>query len=227
MLALAAVCLLAGPSLSNPWDRGAAGVRHGEWLLLADDVTEEDLDNMTISEIRALEKQEMEKIQNMTPAEIRDLREQKRQETENLAMAETREQNQDRMPRDRNGGWNKMAGNFWGIEPSAGPDAGGCRTGCRMGAFEGLDDRMWMLLVDDETRDDLENMTLKEIDELRQQKVQELEGMTLSEIRELKVQKMQEFENATLSEVNDQGPRMNGRGGPFAGHQFRGGGRFR
>jgi hypothetical protein len=60
ILALAAICLMVLPAPSNHWDRSAAGIYHGGWMLLADDLTEE-------------------KINNMTPAEIEDLKEQKMQ----------------------------------------------------------------------------------------------------------------------------------------------------
>ena len=66
ILALAAICLLAVlavPALSNSWDRGAVGIHHGGWLLLADDVTKEDLNNMTLAEIKDLKQQKMQELQ--------------------------------------------------------------------------------------------------------------------------------------------------------------------
>ncbi len=50
-----------------------------------------------------------------------------------------------------------------------------------------------MLLVDDVTIDNLQNMTPSDIDDLRAQKMQELQNMTLAEIDDLKGQRMQEF----------------------------------
>lgn len=221
LLALAAICLLSNPSLSNHWDRDVAGSPHSGWLLLADDITTEELDNMTLSEIKALKQQEMKDIQNMTLSEIRDLREQKKQELENMTLAEIQEKKQDGVPRGQNRGGHRMAGYFGGIGPDTIPELGDGRVGCPMGGFAGLHGGIWMLLVEDATRDDLENMTLAQIDELRQQKMQELENMTLSEIRDLKEQKMQEFKNMTLAEIKEQRPQMNGRGGPFMGFQLR------
>src|SRR5512143_3394271 len=90
ILALAAICLLAVPALSNHWDNNrwdsGAGIHQGGWLLLADDVTEEDLNNMTLAEIKELREQKMQELQNMTPAEIQELRAQKVQEFENMTL---------------------------------------------------------------------------------------------------------------------------------------------
>lgn len=226
ILALAAICLLAVPALSNHWDRGAAGIHHGGWLLLADNITEEELDNMTLAEIRSLKQQEMQELQNMTLSEIQDLREQKRSELENMTLAEIQEKKQDGVPRGQNRGGHNMAGYIGGFGPAAGTELVDGRARCQMGGFAGLHGGMWMLLVDDATRDDLENMTLAQIDELRQQKMQELENMTLSEIRDLREQKIQEFENMTLAEIKEQRPQMNGHGGPFMGFQLRQGNDF-
>lgn len=223
ILALAAICLLAvlaAPALSNPWDRGAAGIHHGGWMLLADDVTEEDLNNMTLGEIKDLKEQKMQELQNMTPAEIQDLREQKRQELENMTLSEIQDIRQNRAHRGQDMVGHGMAGYFGGFGPAAGPEFCYGRAGCRMGGFAGLHGGMWMLLVDDATRDNLQNMTLSEIDDLRQQKIEELESMTLAEIQDLREQKMQEMQNMTLAELKEQSPRMGGRGGPFMGFGF-------
>jgi hypothetical protein len=217
ILALAAICLLAIPALSNHWDRGVAGIHHGGWLLLADDITEEQLDNMTLAEIRALKQREMQELQNMTLAEIRDLREQKRSELENMTLAEIQEKKQDGVLRGQSRGSHGLAGNLGGFGPAAEPEFVYGQAGCQMSGFAGSHGGMWMLLVDDATRNDLENMTLAQIDELRQQNVQELENMTLSEIRDLREQKMPEFENMTLAEFKEQRPQMNGHAGLFMG----------
>jgi hypothetical protein len=68
---------------------------------------------------------------------------------------------------------------------------------------DGLYGDMWMLLVDDATKDNFQNMTLSEIEELREQKMQELRNMTLAEIDDLRELKMQEFENMTLAQLNE------------------------
>ncbi len=202
---LAVICLLASPALSNHWDRSAADMHNGGWLLLADDKTAEDLNNMTLAEIKALKQQEMQKIQNMTPSEIRALREKNMQGMENMTLAELQGKRNGGMQRGQNRDGHEMAGNF---------DGYGC-AGSPMGELLGI--HGWTLLLDDSTRDNLENMTLKQIDELRSQKVEELQNMTLSEIRELREQRMQELQNMTLSEIEAQRSQMEGRGGPFMG----------
>jgi hypothetical protein len=222
ILALAAICLLAAlavPALSNLWDRGAAGmavgIHHGGWLLLADDITEEDINNMTLAEIKDLKQQKIQELRNMTPAQIQDLREQKRQELENMTLSEIREVRQNRAQRGQDMVGRGVAGYFGGVGPLAGPEFCYGQAGCRMGGFAGLHGGMWMLLVDDATRDNLQNMTLSEIDDLRQQKMDELEGMTPAEIRDLREQKMQELQNTTIAELKEQRPQMGGRGGPW------------
>jgi phosphoribosylformylglycinamidine (FGAM) synthase PurS component len=223
ILALAAICLLSAlavPALSNPWGKGAAGIHHGGWLMLADDVTEEDLNNMTLAEIKDLKQQKMQELQNMTPAEIQDLRERKWQELENMTLSEIRDVRQNRAQRGQNVVGRGMAGYFGGFGPAAGLEICYGQAGCKMSGFAGPHGGMWMLLVDDATRDNLQNMTLSEIDDLRQQKMQEFESMTLAEIRDLKEQKMQDLQNTTLSELKEQRPRMSGRGGPFMGFGF-------
>ncbi len=201
ILALAAISLLAMPALSNHWnnnhwDRGTAGICQGGWLLLADDIVAKDLNNMTLAEIQSLREQKMQELMNMTPAEIQKLREQKVQKIENMTLAGIRDMRQD-----------------WALK-------GRYLVGH---GFAGLHGGMWMLLVDNATRDNLQNMTLSEIDGLRQQKMQELMNMTSAEIQNLRAQKIQALQNTTLSELKEQRSQMCGWGGPFMwpGHHGR------
>jgi len=209
ILTLAAISLLVVPALS---DRGIAGIHHGGWMLLVDDLTEEELGSMTLAEIKDLKDQKMQELQNMTPAEIRELREQKceqaRQELENMTISELRDMRQNRAFKCRNG---------WGFGPAF--EFGFCdrQSGCQRGGFAGHQAGMWMLLVDEATRENLQNMTLDEIEELKQQKMAELEDMTLAEIKELRAQKIQELESMTLAELKEQRSQMGRWGGPFTG----------
>ncbi len=212
ILTLAAICLMAVPALSNQWDRGIAGIHHGGWMLLVGDLTEEELNSMTLAEIKDLKEQKMQELQNMTPAEIRELREQKieqkRQELENMTISEIRDMRQD-------GAFGSLNG--WGFGLASGLEFCDGRAGCQRGGFAGPLAGMWMLLVDDATRDDLQNMTVDEIEELKQQKTAELEDMTLGEIKELRDQKMQEFESMTLAELKEQRSQTGRWGGPLMG----------
>jgi DNA-binding transcriptional regulator YiaG len=200
ILALAAICLLAVPALSSHWNnnhgcRGAAGVCQGGWLLLADDITAKDLNNMTFAEIKELRQQKMQELQNMTPAEIQNLMDQKRQEIENMTFAEIRDMRRDLALKSR-----YLVGD----------------------GFAGLHGGTWMLLVDDATRDNFQNMTRAEMDKLRQQKLQELQNMTPAEIQDLRELKVQELRNTTISELKVQRPQMLGWGGPFVGLRHHG-----
>lgn len=219
---LAAICLLATPALSHPWVGGAAGVRHGGYLLIEDNISEEELNNMTLAEIKALKQQKIEALWNMTPAEIQDLRAQKRLALENMTLAEIQKQKdrQDRDPIGQNRGGHRESGRevdgySGAFGRGAGPKFCEGQAGCLMGGFAGLHGGMWMLLVDGATKNNLQNMTLAQIDRLRQQKMQELENMTLSEIHDLKVKKWQEMQNMTLAEIKEQRLQMGGRDGPW------------
>ena len=70
-------------------------------------------------------------------------------------------------------------------------------------------------------------MTLNQIKELQQKKMQELGNMTLNEINELRQKKMQAQNNMTLNELMAKQGIMPGMGGfmgaaPFQGHRARG-----
>lgn len=144
----------------------------------------------------------------MTPAEIRELREQKReqmrQELENMTLSEIRD-----MRQNRASGWGFMPAFEFGFYDG--------QAGCHRGGFACHQGGMWMLLVDDATRDNLQNLTFDEIEELKQQKTAELEDMTLGEIKELRDQKVQELESMTLAELKEQRSQTGRWGGTFMG----------
>jgi hypothetical protein len=71
--------------------------------------------------------------------------------------------------------------------------------------------------MDDVSEEDLNNMTISEIRDLGEQKLQELENMTLSEIRELRQQKMVALRNTTQCDMNCQGANCSGQAGPMTG----------
>jgi len=95
-----------------------------------------------------------------------------------------------------------------GYARGCGQFLGDYNTGCHganTGGYGAGPHGVCMLLIDDATRDNFQNMTLAEIDALKQQKMQELQNMTLAQIDALKQQKMQELGNMTLSELKEQG----------------------
>ncbi len=177
---------------------------------MGDNITKEELNNMTPAEIKALKQQKIEALWNMTPAEIQNLREQKRLALENMTLAELQKNSQNRYLRGHHKGSQRLAGYSGHFGFGAGPKFYSERTGCSMSGFAGLHGSTWMLLVDNATKNNLQNMTLAQIDTLRQQKKQELENMTLAEIQDLRVKKWQEMQNMTLAEIKDQRKQMGG-----------------
>ena len=65
------------------------------------------------------------------------------------------------------------------------------------------------LLMDDLTEEQLNNMTLGELNELKKEKMAELNNMTLGEIKELQQKKMEErmekMNNTTIGDLKKQG----------------------
>jgi len=85
---------------------------------------------------------------------------------------------------------------------------------CQRDCFNGPYGKMWMLLVDDATRDDLQNMTLSEIDDLREQRMQEFENMTLAQLNETRLGRMGKMGHGMMSQdMMDQDMIGRGRGG--------------
>lgn len=216
IMALAA--FLAAPALADMPQRcglaeschgGSFGGQHG-WMLLVDDATRDNFQNMTIAEIEALKEQKSLELLNMTPAQIEEKRQQKMKERENMTLAELK----DAMPRalgKERFGSKCPRGDMKGL--------GFCHGNGRvisLGPFMAHP----FLLMDNLTEDELNNMTLAEIKELGQKKMEELNNMTLGEIEKLRQQKRNELENMTLSELKDRwghpGPgRMDGPGMGF------------
>lgn len=83
-----------------------------------------------------------------------------------------------------------------------------CNASLQRGGFDGPHN--WMLLVDDATRENFDNMTLAQIDELRQKQMEKLGNMTLAQIKEMKKDRMGENGPGMMGNgmmgMNDQGP---------------------
>lgn len=78
-----------------------------------------------------------------------------------------------------------------------------CNGSSEMVGFGGQHD--WMLLVDDATKDNFDNLTLNEIRELRDEKIGELNNMTSAQIEELHQKQMDKLNNMTLGEIKKMG----------------------
>jgi hypothetical protein len=65
-----------------------------------------------------------------------------------------------------------------------------------------------LLLIDDLTVADLGNMTVNQIKDLSQKKMQELDNMTLAEVKQLQDKKVQERNNLTLNQLKEENKNM-------------------
>ncbi|HII05976.1 MAG TPA: hypothetical protein HA349_01260 [Methanotrichaceae archaeon] len=129
-----------------------------------------------------------EEMENMTLAELRELRQ---------------ENNTDRCPMN-NGQMGQCSMNKGQMDQC--PMNKGQMGGGYGGAF---------LLMTDLTEEEMKSMTLAELKELREEKIDELSNMTAEEIEELKEQKRAEMENMTLAELKEQRQEKSDR--PFLG----------
>jgi hypothetical protein len=195
MIALAAICLLVAPALSMPWENGYSRGHGCGLLLLTDDLTKDKLNNMTPAEIKALEKKEMQKLDNMTLGEIKKLKQQKWQELNNTNKSNVADQG-----KVQKGG-----------ELQRGCESRATLRGCpdqRLASPKGrgtmAGEPLLVLIMDDVTAEKLNNMTLAQIEDLKQQKLQKLDNMTLGEIKQLAQKKAQERNNMTLAELKKQ-----------------------
>lgn len=101
---------------------------------------------------------------------------------------------------------------------AVGPDSNnkdGCNASLQRGGFDGPHN--WMLLVDDATRENFDNMTLNQIKELRDEKNAQLNNMTSAQIDELRQKQMDKLGNMTLAQIKEMkmdkmGPGMMGDG---------------
>jgi len=197
--ALAAI--LAAPALADTQERcfqaescrGNSFVGPHGWMLLVDDATKENFQNMTIAEMAALKEQKIQELLNMTPAQIEEKWQQKMKERDNMTIAELKAASE-AQSRERFGGKSPL-------REIRGPEL---RQGNGRGTGPGPCLGCHLLLLDDLTGLDLNNMTLAEIKELEKKKMEELNNMTLAEIEKLREQKRDEIENMTLSELKDR-----------------------
>ncbi|MEI6102469.1 MAG: hypothetical protein WCP70_00825 [Methanothrix sp.] len=108
VMALAVVCLSMAPALaagldSNNKERCNASLQRGgfdgphNWMLLVDDATRENFDNMTLNQIKELQEQKMAELNNMTMAQIDELRQKQMEKLGNMTLAQIKEMKKDRM----------------------------------------------------------------------------------------------------------------------------------
>ena len=200
LIALAAVCLLAVPALSMPLGDGSGRAGHGAMFDLKNNLTPEELDNMTLGELREMKMEAMNQSQ--------------------FCQAGDRNCSQYcRGTKDQMGGNGPNGQMMRGNGPKGQMDGNGPngqmmgRDSFQSGRCQGVgsDDGMGRmrgnpatLLMDDMDLEDLSNMTVAQVRDLIQTKMQELDNMTLSQIKQLELERMQKRENMTLSELKEE-----------------------
>ena len=200
LIALAAVCLLAVPALSMPLGDGSGRAEHGAMFDLKNNLTPEELDNMTLGELREMKMEAMNQSQ----------------------FCQAGDRNCSQYCRGTKGqmGGNGPNGQMMGGNGPKGQMDGNGPNGQMMGrdSFQsgrcqgvGSDDGMGRmrgnpaaLLMDDMDLEDLSNMTVAQVRDLIQTKMQELDNMTLSQIKQLELERMQKREKMTLSELREE-----------------------
>jgi len=202
LIALAAVCLLAVPALSMHMGDGSCRAGHGAMFDLKNNLTLEEMDNMTLGELREMKMEAMNQSQ-FCPAGDRNCSQSCRGDNGRMM--------------DGNGPNGKMGGNgpngqMGGNGPNGqmmgrdGSQSGRCQGA---GPDDGIGRNMFRgnpaaLLMEDLNVEDLSNMTIAQVRDLIQTKMQELDNMTLTQIKQLKLERMQKRENMTLSELREE-----------------------
>jgi len=79
------------------WGRAPHGMRGASpILLLVDDLTVEDMGNMTVNQIKDLKEKKMQELNNMTLEEVKQLQDKKVEERNNLTLNQLKEENKNR-----------------------------------------------------------------------------------------------------------------------------------
>ena len=233
LVLLVAVCLLAVPALSMPVDDNRGRSCQGPMFDLKNNLTSEELDNMTIGELKEMQNQ----ARNDTAAgnvSACPMRGDGRNMNDGCAMSGRCKMNEmgpmGNGMRDGSNGEAAMREGPRGVGHMGdrsmgaqyGRDGEGCNGSANNGAFPGLDNNLSrcgkasqdmpgispVMLMDDMTVADLENMTLNEIKALAQEKTQELNNMTRSEVNQLVQTRLSESDNMTLSMFKDYAKNM-------------------
>ena len=211
MIALAAACLLAAPALSAPCGDGSRHFGQGAMFDLKNNLTPEEMDNMTLGELKEMRTESMNQSQ-FCPAGDGNCSQSCRG-----ANGQMMGGNGPDGKMGRNGPDGMMSGNGPNCQ-MGGNEADGQmmgRDGDQPGRCQGAgpDDGMGRnmfrgnpaaLLMEDMDVEDLSNMTVSQVRDLIQTKMQELDNMTLSQIKQLKLERMQKMENMTLSELKEE-----------------------
>ncbi|MDD1739753.1 MAG: hypothetical protein LUQ30_02745 [Methanothrix sp.] len=212
LIALAAVCLLAAPALSMPMGDGSCRPGHGAMFDMKNNLTPEELDNMTLGELKEMQRESMNQSQcaggdkncsqDCRGPEARMMG----KDGQNGQMMKGDGPNCQMMGKDGQNGQMMRGdgsnGRMRGRDGQAGRCQGSCHDdGANRNMFGG---NQAFLLMDDLNAEDISNMTVGQVRDMIQTKMQELDNMTLSQIKQLKLEKIQRMENMTLSELKQE-----------------------
>jgi hypothetical protein len=201
LIALAAVCLLALPALSMPMDNGSG--RQGPCAMFApmNNLTAEEMGNMTLGELKDMQRAAWNNTTACTAKEPGQNCCQMRMNTnKSIGMGQMGMGDSQKMAcpmmDERSGLMNGMHGQD------------GNSSRCAM-APQGMRGASPMLLLtDDLTAEDLDNMTVNQIKDLSQKNMQEMDNMTLNQIKQLQEKKVQERDNMTLNQLKEENKNM-------------------
>ena len=206
LIALAAVCLLAVPALSTPMDNAPDRQGHDGMFAPMNNLTAEEMGNMTLGELKEMQHQAWNNTTACSAKEAgRNCSQWGRNANESLGM---KGKGMGEMGmgdnKKRDGQKDGMSGRLGGAMCGQNDKSGRCDKvpqGMR-GATP------IMLLIDDLTVDDLGNMTVNQIKDLSEKKMQEMENMTLNQIKQLQDKKAAERDNMTLNQLKEENKNM-------------------
>lgn len=188
LISMAVVCLLMAPAFSAaPWGNGAARDNQDGKVCSMLNITPEQMGNMTLGELKEMRMQAWGNSTNCTAGKAG--------------------QNCSQMG-NHTRACGEMRGNPGKHEADRGRDFAGSRShGPDYGRDYEPDAHGFMPLMpmDNLTADELNNMTLNQIKDLQQKKMQELGNMTLNQIREMNQKAIQAQNNMTLNELMAKG----------------------
>jgi hypothetical protein len=188
LMALAMVCIMVTPAFSMPADKGKSNVRHDGCPLLINNLTEEQLNNMTLGQLQEMRQRAW---QNATIGQVKEWRQNKSDDGCRGCMGpEFAGPGVMGCRAAQNGAFNGYAHN--GTTKSLGMTR----------------NSLLLMLMDDLSVDKLNNMTLNQIEELQQTKVNELNNMTLNQIKVMLQNKLEAQNNMTLRELRKEDQKL-------------------
>ncbi|MDD1751248.1 MAG: hypothetical protein LUO89_15400 [Methanothrix sp.] len=218
LIALAAVCLFVAPAMSMPMENSGREGHCGMFPQMSN-LTEEQMGNMTLGELKEIQKQAW----NNTTA---CLAKEPGQNCSRWGKNANESLGMNGMGMEKMGmGDNQMRGGPMRDEPMNDGlmnERMNERSG-HMNAMHGQNDNVSqcdkasqgmakatpiMLLMDDLTVEKLGNMTINQIKDLSEKKMQELDNMTLNQIKQLQEKNVQDKDNLTLSQLKEENKNM-------------------